>query len=252
MKIISWNVNGIRANHKKGFIKFLKREKPDLLCLQEIKADADQFPEEILELSDYKLFINSAKKKGYSGTMIFSKEKPKKHFFKIGSKKFDEEGRVVRLDFERFSIIDFYIPQGGRKKENLPYKLESYEKIFSYIKKMKQKNIILIGDFNIAREEIDLARPKENKNSIMFTPEERKKIEKLLKLGFVDSYRQFNKEGGNYTWWPYFANARERNLGWRIDYVYVSRPLTKKLKDAFILKDVCGSDHCPLGIKIDL
>lgn len=252
MKIISWNVNGIRANYKKGFLDFIKKEKPDILCLQEIKAEAYQFPEEVLNLSGYEYFINSAKRKGYSGTMILSKIKPKDYSFSLGAKKFDEEGRFIRLDFAKFSIINFYIPQGGRKKENLLYKLESYKKIFLYLKKIDKRNLILVGDFNIAHEEIDLARSKENKNNIMFTPEERKMIDRLIDIGFIDTFRHFNKDGENYSWWPYFANARERNLGWRIDYVFVSKPLTKSLKNAFILKDVYGSDHCPIGIKTEI
>lgn len=252
MKIISWNVNGIRANYRKGFLEFIKKEKPDVFCGQEIKAEENQFPEEALNISGYKYFINSAKKKGYSGTMILTKERPRTSIFSLGSKKFDEEGRIIRLDFRNFTLMNFYIPHGGREKENLKYKLNAYKKIFSYLKKIKQKNIILTGDFNIAHKEIDLARPKENKNNIMFTPEERKRISKLIDIGFIDTLRFFNKKEGNYTWWPYFANARERNLGWRIDYVFVSKSLTKKLKNAFILENVLGSDHCPLGININL
>lgn len=252
MKIISWNVNGIRANYKKGFVDFIKKAKPDIFCAQEIKAEIDQIPEDILNLSEYKYFINPAKKKGYSGTIVLSKKEPKKYNFSMGDERFDQEGRIIKLDFKEFTLINFYIPQGGRKKENLQYKLDSYKKIFSSLKKIKQKNIILIGDFNIAHQEIDLARPRENKNNIMFTAEERKMIDRIIDLGFADTFRKFNKKEGSYSWWPYFANARERNLGWRIDYVFVSKSLIKKVKKAFILNKVYGSDHCPVGIELEI
>lgn len=250
MKIISWNVNGIRANYKKGFVDFIKREKPDIFCCQEIKAEIDQIPEEILSLKDYSFFINSAKKKGYSGTMVMTKIKPINKNFSIKYKKFDEEGRMVSIEYRNFVFLNFYIPQGGRKKENLDYKLESYGKIFQYLKKIKNKNIILAGDFNIAHTEEDLARPKENKNNIMFTKEERETLDKLLGMGFVDIFRKFNKGSGYYSWWPYFANARERDLGWRIDYFFVSKSMVKKIDKSYILKKVQGSDHAPVVLEI--
>jgi exodeoxyribonuclease-3 len=251
MKLISWNVNGIRANYKKGFIDFIKKEKPDIFCCQEIKAEVDQFPEEIFNIKGYRFFINPAQRKGYSGTMVMTKKEPILDSFSLGFKKFDQEGRVIRLDFDNFVFMNFYIPQGGRKKENLDYKLESYKKLFSYLEKIKNKNIILTGDFNIAHKEIDLARPKENKNNIMFTEEERSMLDKLLSLGFVDSFRHFNKNGGNYSWWPYFANARERDLGWRIDYFFTSKNFVKDIKKAYILKKVQGSDHAPVVLEIN-
>jgi len=250
MKLISWNVNGIRANYKKGFVDFIKKEKPDIFCCQEIKADVDQIPEEILNIKGYKFFINPAKKKGYSGTMVMTKKEASLDSFSLGFKKFDEEGRVVRLDFDNFVFMNFYIPQGGRKKENLSYKLESYKRILKYLVKLKDKNIILTGDFNIAHDEIDLARPKENKNNIMFTKEERSMIDKILSLDFIDTFRVFNKEGGNYTWWPYFANARQRDLGWRIDYFFASKKFIKNIKKSYILKKVQGSDHAPIVMEI--
>jgi exodeoxyribonuclease-3 len=161
---------------------------------------------------------------------------------------------VLRKNFSnpQFSLINFYAPHGGRKKENLDYKLKVYKKFLEYLEKRKNENLILAGDFNIAHKEIDLARPKENKNNTMFTLKEREQIDRIIKLGFVDTFRYFHKEGGNYTWWPYSFNARERNLGWRIDYIFISKSLTPKLKNAFILKEIKTSDHSPIGIEISI
>ncbi len=252
MKIISWNVNGLRSIHRKGFLEIIKKVNPDVFCLQEIKAMESDLPEEVLNVNSYFSYFNPAEKRGYSGTACYSKQKPISVSRKIGDKRFDSEGRILRLDFEKYKLINFYIPFGGRKKENLAYKLSAYNKIISLLDKLKDDNLIILGDFNIAHNEIDLARPKENKNNIMFTPEEREMIDKIIGLGFIDTFRYFNKGGGNYSWWPYFRNARERNLGWRIDYVFISKPLKGALKESFILKDIYGSDHCPVGIDIDI
>lgn len=251
MKIISWNVNGIRAVEKKGFLDWFKKERPDVLCLQEIKAQDGQIPREVLELKNYYSFFSFAKKKGYSGVAVFVKNKPISIKNKIGMRQFDEEGRILQLEYKDFILINLYLPHGGRQKENLKYKLNVYRTLLKYLNKIKNKKIILVGDFNVAHYDIDLARPKENKNNIMFTPEERSNIDKLIDSDFIDTFRQFDKSGGNYTWWPYFANARVRNLGWRIDYVFVSKLLIKKVGRAFILPDVFGSDHCPVGIEIN-
>lgn len=250
MKIISWNVNGIRSVYNKGFLDWFKKEGADIVCLQEIKAQEGQIPQEILELKNYYSYFNYAQKKGYSGTAVFTNQKPLKIITKLGFKKFDDEGRLLRLDFKNFILINFYMPHGGRGKENLEYKLEVYKKLLQYLNKIKNQKVLIIGDFNIAHEEIDLANPKQNKNNIMFTPEERKQIDKIIKLGFADTFRKFNQKGGNYTWWPYFANARVRNLGWRIDYAFSSKTLTLKIKKAFILEKIKGSDHCPIGVEI--
>lgn len=250
MRIISWNVNGIRAVYKKGFLKWLQKEKPDIVCLQEIKAKQEQMPVDLQKPKGYFVYFNSAKRPGYSGTAVFSKEKPLKIENAIGFKRFDEEGRVLKLKYSDFTLFNFYIPHGSRDQKNMKYKLEVYEYLFRYLKKLKKEKIILTGDFNISHKEIDLARPKQNKKNTGFTPEERKKIDKLLNIGFVDSFRKFNKAGNNYTWWAYFANARERNVGWRLDYCFVSKNFSHKLKHAFILPKVVGSDHCPVGIEI--
>jgi exodeoxyribonuclease-3 len=164
--------------------------------------------------------------------------------------RFDQEGRMLKLKYPDCLLVNLYLPHGGRKKENLDYKLKVYSFLLDYLQKIRDKKVVVIGDFNVAHKEIDLARPKQNQNNIMFTPKEREQIDRLIDLGFIDSFRKFNKKGGYHTWWPYFAQARERNLGWRIDYTFVSRKLAPRLKDAFILPEVKGSDHCPIGIEI--
>jgi exodeoxyribonuclease-3 len=249
MKIVSCNVNGIRSAYKKGFLDFVKSEKPDIVCLQEIKARSEDFPQELLDLKGYFSFINPAEKRGYSGVAVFTKEKPISVSKKLGLDRFDKEGRLLELEYDDFILLNLYFPHGGRQKENLDYKLEVYRKVFERIKRLKNKNIILIGDFNIAHEEIDLARPKENKNNIMFSPEERSQIDKLTSLGFVDSFRQFNNKTGKYTWWPYAFNAKERNMGWRIDYAFISQKLKSKLIAGRIFPKVKCSDHCPIGVE---
>jgi len=240
MKIISWNVNGLRSNYEKGFLDKLKQFNADIVCLQETRLNLKDLP---FEVKDYEFYLNPAIKPGYSGTGIFTKIKPNKIITKIGMKRFDNEGRMLHLKYDNFDVINFYIPNGGRTKENLEYKLESYKKILKYLSKLN--NAIVVGDFNIAHTEIDLARPKENKNNIMFTSAEREQITKLIKLGYVDSFREFIKEGECYSWWAYYRKLRERNIGWRIDYVFTKNI---KLKDAFILDQVFGSDHAPIGI----
>lgn len=250
MKIISWNVNGLRAVYKRDFLGWLKKSKVDIVCLQEIKAQIDKIPAELNDPTGYFSFYNPAVKPGYSGTAVFTKQKPLKVIAKIGFEQFDNEGRMLRLDFSDFILINFYLPHGGRGKENLEYKLDVYKYLFEYLSKIKNKPVVLVGDFNIAHEEIDLARPKNNKNNIMFTSEERAQIGKLIKMGFTDTFRQLHPSEKKYTWWPYFANARVRDLGWRIDYAFVSKKLVPKLKRAEILTDVLGSDHCPIKVEI--
>lgn len=260
MKILSWNVNGIRAIYKKGFLDWLKKSRADIVCLQETKGQKEQFPFDLTQPKNYHSYFNSAARKGYGGVAIYTKEKPSKIEFNLGLKRFDQEGRLLELEFPNFTLINLYLPHGGRKKENYSYKLEVYERMIKYLRKIpakgwsasggRRKKILLIGDFNVAHQEIDLARPKDNVKNTMFTPKERKQIDRIIKLGFIDSFRKFHEKGGNYTWWPYFRNCRERNLGWRIDYAFTSKSLTPKLKKAFILPKVKGSDHCPIGIQL--
>ena len=250
MKILSWNINGIRAIEKKGFLSWFLKEKPDILCLQEVRAGENQIPQELKDIFGYVVYFNPAPKNGYSGVAVYTKIKPEKISTKIGFKQFDEEGRFLRLDFRNFILINLYIPNGGQNKENLNYKLKFYDYLIKYLSKIKNKSIILTGDFNVAHKEIDLAQPKENQNSIMFTSKERQQIDKMLELGFIDTFRQFHKEGKNYTWWAYYSFARQKGLGWRIDYFFISKSLENKLKKAFILDKVMGSDHCPVGIEV--
>ncbi len=250
MKIISWNVNGLRSVYQKGFSAWLGKSNADIVCLQEIKAQEGQIPTDLLSFKNYHLYINQAQKKGYSGVAVFTRGKPLKVSYKLGLRRFDSEGRMIQLEYKNFILVALYMPHGGRFKENLPYKLEAYKNLFNCLRKLKNKNIILAGDFNVAHEETDLARPDSNRNNIMFTPGERKKIDMLMESGFTDTFRKFHGGGGHYTWWPYMANARERNLGWRIDYIFTSSPISRRVKDAFILDKVHGSDHCPVGIDL--
>lgn len=251
MKILSWNVNGLRAIYKRNFLEWLKKENAEIVCLQEIKAQKKGLPAALTNHKTYHSFFNQAQKKGYSGVLVYTKQKPLFVEQKLGLERFDKEGRMLRLDFGDFILINLYLPHGGRQKENLEYKLDCYRYLIKYLEKFKDKKVLLIGDFNIAHREIDLARPKENQNNIMFTPQEREQIDKITGLGFIDTFRKFHQEGGNYTWWPYWARARQRNLGWRIDYVFISAKMTAQLQDGFILKEMMGSDHCPIGIELD-
>ena len=256
LKIISWNVNGIRAAHKKGLIDFIKMENPYIICLQETKAFEEQLPNDLKNIEGYELFINPADpevKKGYSGVAIYTKLNPKiiiKN--KLGNEFSDNEGRILSLEFDDFIIFNVYFPNGGKSKEHFQYKLSFYEAIINHLSKLKNKTkIILCGDMNIAHESIDLARPKENEKSIGFLPEERYMITKFLNKGFIDTFRIFVKEGGHYSWWDMKTRSREKNVGWRIDYFFVSDNMVNDIKKADILKDIMGSDHCPILIEWD-
>lgn len=249
MKIVSWNVNGLRAVYKKGFLGWLEKSGADIVCLQETKAQEDQLDFFLKYPAGYFAYFSSAKRKGYSGVAVYAKKEPLIIKRSLGFTKFDGEGRVLHLEYADFSLINLYLPHGGRDKSKLVYKLKAYEYLFKFLKTVK-KPVISIGDFNIAHQEIDLARSKDNQKNIMFTPQERKQIDRLINMGFVDSFREFHQGGGYYTWWPYRLDARERNLGWRIDYCFISKNLVPKLKAGFILSQVKGSDHCPVGIEI--
>ncbi len=248
--VFSWNVNGFRSVLKKGFFEWLEKSSLDIICLQETKLK----PSDINTISipqpfhDYWCF---AKKPGYSGTAIFTKIKPKE-VLEVKEPAFTDEGRVQIADFGKFILVNSYWPNSQEEKKRLPYKLEFIEKLtqllLSYVK--KKKNILVCGDFNIAHTEIDLARPKENENHAGYYPEEREAMTKFLNAGFVDTFRLFCKEGGHYTWWSYRTNARERNIGWRIDYHVVNEGFKNHVKNSWILKDVYGSDHCPIGIEL--
>jgi len=248
MKIISWNINGLRAAYKRNFLGWLENVSADIVCLQEIKTPPELLPP-LFNPSGFKSFFNPAVRREYGGVAVFAKKEPLRIEQKLGFERFDQEGRMLKLRYQDFTLINFYLPHGGRQKENISYKLDVYRCLLSHLNKIKNEKVILAGDFNIAHGEIDLARPKKNQKNIMFTPEERRQLHDIIGLGFTDTFRMFYKEGGHYTWWPYFANARQRNLGWRIDYFFTSDKLTKSLKDAFILTEVLGSDHCPIGVE---
>ena len=247
MKIISWNVNGIRAVIKKGFSDFVKKENPDILCIQETKAHPDQVD---LVLKSYPHhFWNSASKKGYSGTAIFSKIKPLSVSYDMGLEEHDDEGRIITLELPDFYLVTVYTPNSQRGLARLKYRQGWDKEFLKYLKKLeKSKPLIFAGDLNVAHKEIDLTNPGPNKNNAGFTKEERKGFDNLIDSGFIDSFREFNKEPNNYTWWSYMFHARDRNIGWRIDYFCLSKKLKKILKDAFILPKIMGSDHCPIGV----
>ncbi|MFO1486945.1 MAG: exodeoxyribonuclease III [Verrucomicrobiota bacterium] len=251
MKIISWNVNGLRAVLKKNFLEFLEAEKPDLLCLQESKCTPEQV--EPVWPAEYTAYWNCAQKPGYSGTSIFMKVKPVSISTGINVTEHDNEGRVLTAEFASFFLVSVYTPNSQRELTRLPYRQRWDKDFLRHLKALeKRKPVIFCGDLNVAHTEIDLANPRSNVKNHGFTPEERAGFSALIAAGFVDTFREFEKGGGHYTWWSPMANARERNIGWRLDYVLTSAVLRPKLKSAFILPKVLGSDHCPVGIEIDL
>ncbi|HIJ99721.1 TPA: exodeoxyribonuclease III [archaeon] len=249
MKLLSWNVNGIRASLKKGFLDFVEKENPDILCLQETKAHPDQV-DEILD--DYHKFWNSAEKKGYSGTAVFSKEEPLSVTNGIGIEKHDKEGRVVSCEFDDYFLVNVYTPNAQNELARIDYRIDWDKAFLNFIKTLeKSKPVITCGDLNVAHKAIDLARPKQNEGNAGYSEQERAGFDAYINAGFVDSFRIFNQEPENYSWWSYRAiGARDRNVGWRIDYFLVSESLKDKVKTAFILNKVMGSDHCPVGIEL--
>jgi len=262
MKIISWNVNGIRANHKKGaFDEMFKKHKPDILCLQETKASPDQLSKEILEPKGYTSFVSSSKiKKGYSGVAIYTKTKPEKVTYGIGMPGDDDEGRTVVAHFKDFVLINTYFPNGGGGPVRLAYKLEFYDAFLKFINKLKKsgnpakngtRQIIFTGDVNTAHTEVDLARPKENEKNTGFLPEERAWIDEVVNDGYADVFRNlYPNKKDVYTYWDQKTRARERNVGWRIDYFFATPPMLKKIKSFKTHADFLGSDHCPIEINL--
>ena len=248
MKIITWNVNGIRSVFKNGFWDWLKTENPDILCLQEIKADSKELTEEFTQIDGYYAYFNSASKKGYSGVAVYTKIKPLSVETKLGIPRFDDEGRCLKLTFDDFILFNFYIPNGGRMKEDMEYKFDVYKKLFPMLKALSDKGAILAGDFNVAHTENDLFYPKQNENNTMFTPEERRQIDELISQGYIDSFRKKYPDKKAYTWWSYAFNSREKDIGWRIDYIFLTRALENSVEDAFMRREVGGSDHGPYGI----
>ena len=251
MKLISWNVNGIRACVGKGFLEFFKEADADIFCIQESKMQAGQLE---LDLPGYHQYWNYAEKKGYSGTAIFTKRKPLSETYGMGIEEHDKEGRVITLEFEDFYIVTVYTPNSQNELARLDYRMTWEEAFLAYLKKLEEnKPVIVCGDMNVAHKEIDLKNPKTNRKNAGFTDEEREKFSILLENGFVDTFRHFYPEQeGIYSWWSYRFKAREKNAGWRIDYFLVSEMLKDKLKDAKILTEVFGSDHCPVELQIEL
>lgn len=255
MKLVSWNVNGLRAVHRKGdWADFLRTEPFDILCLQETKANHEQLPPDLQDLDGHHGYFASSKvKKGYSGVAVYSKPKPEKIEYGMGIKKFDDEGRLLILHFKDFTLLNVYFPNGGGGPERLAYKLDFYDAFLEKIEVLRKagKKIIFCGDVNTAHEEIDLARPKENEKNTGFLPEERAWLDEVTALGYVDAFRYFYPDKRDqYSYWDMKTRARERNVGWRIDYFFVDPALQGRLKKAGILTEVYGSDHCPVTLEL--
>lgn len=255
LKLLSWNVNGLRAVYKKGFLEWFKSENPDILCIQETKAHPEQLPNELLNVNGYKSYFSSSSlKKGYSGVAIYTRQLPINVEHGFGIPKFDDEGRIIIAKYKDFVLMNIYYPNGKASDERLKYKMDFYDAFLSFADNLVKKGdkLVICGDVNTAHKEIDIARPKENENVSGFLKVERDWMDKFISHGYVDTFRMFNQEPEQYTWWDMVTRARERNVGWRIDYFFVSENLRDKVKNAFILPDVMGSDHCPIGLELIL
>ncbi|MBD3216685.1 MAG: exodeoxyribonuclease III [candidate division Zixibacteria bacterium] len=254
IRMLSWNINGIRAIHKKGALEWFFTEQPDILCLQETKAQEEQVPKQLKEVEGYHVYFSSAERKGYSGVALYSKIEPNNVKHGLDTPVFDIEGRTIIAEYDKFVLFNIYFPNGKQSKDRLKYKMDFYDAFFDYAENLKKKGkkIIICGDVNTAHKEIDLARPKENEKVSGFLPEERAWMDKLFDHGYFDTFRMFNQEPEQYTWWDMKSRARDRNVGWRIDYFIVSESLKKKVKDAYILPKIMGSDHCPVGLEVSV
>jgi len=252
--IISWNVNGLRAVLKKGFMEYLKESDADILGIQETKLQEEQLPEEVKNPYDYKTAWNYAEKKGYSGTGVFFKEEPVSVRTRFDEDVLNHEGRIIELKYPEFTLFNIYFPNGQMSDERLRFKLDFYEKARTYFNSLRKKGekLIITGDVNTAHREIDLARPKENEERSGFLPVEREWIDRFIADGYIDTFRMFDPSPEKYTWWTYRMGARARNVGWRIDYFFVSEDLMENIADSFILPDIMGSDHCPIGLKVKI
>ena len=250
MKLISWNVNGIRACVNKGFKEFFEKINADIFCIQETKCQPEQIE---LEFDGYYAYWNSAEKKGYSGTAIFTKQKPICVTYGIGIDEHDKEGRVITLEFKDFYMVNIYTPNAKRGLERLDYRQIWEDEIRKYLLKLNQeKPVIMCGDLNVAHKEIDLKNPKSNRGNAGFTDEEREKMTALLSAGFIDTFRYvYPDKTDSYSWWSYMGKAREKNIGWRIDYFIVSKDIKDKIKEAMIYPEIMGSDHCPVGLIVE-
>ncbi len=251
MRLVSWNVNGLRAIMKKGFIESVKKLNPDILCIQETKMQEGQLDLDV-DLEEYEKYFNSAQKKGYSGTAVFTKVKPISVNYGMNKEEHDKEGRIITAEYDDFYLVNVYTPNSKTELERLEYRMVWEDEFRHFLKELeKKKPVIICGDLNVAHKEIDLKNPSSNRKSAGFTDEERNKFTELLEAGFIDTFRFFypDKEGA-YTWWSYLTKARERNAGWRIDYFLVSESLKDRLVDAKIHSDIYGSDHCPVELEI--
>ncbi len=249
MKIISWNVAGMRACHQKGLEDFVRREEADIYCFQETKVLPEQVP---MHLEGYEEYLYPAEKKGYSGVMVYSRVHPLKVTYGIGVEEYDKEGRVITLEFDDFFLIACYVPNAKRELERLASRMEFEDIMRAYLSKLStEKHVVYCGDLNVAHEEIDIKNPKTNHMSAGFTDEERGKMTELLAAGFADTYRRLHPTEVTYTWWSYMHKAREKNIGWRLDYFIVDEAFMPSVTDAIIYSDVMGSDHCPIGILTD-
>ena len=255
MKLVSWNVNGLRAVITKGFEEFFKEINADIFCIQETKMQEEQIDDKIKEIfKEYNCYWNSAEKKGYSGTAVFSKVKPINVTYGIGIEEHDKEGRVITLEFEKFYLVNCYTPNSKRELERLDYRMIWEDEFRKYLLKLNEtKPVVMCGDLNVAHEEIDLKNPKTNRRNAGFTDEERNKMTELLNSGFTDTFRYlYPDKTGMYSWWSYMFKAREKNAGWRIDYFIVSKSVEEKIKESYIFSDVMGSDHCPVGLDLEI
>lgn len=254
MKLVSWNVNGLRSVHRNGFwLPFLKGTKPDVICLQEVKAETDQLPEDVREPGGYSSFFSPCQiKKGYSGVALYSRVEPLSVIYGMGIQEFDQEGRLIGAEYEDFWVLNIYFPNGGRSPERLDFKLRYYAAFLAFCEELrKDKPVIFCGDVNTAHFPIDLARPKENQNTTGFLPVERAWMDELVEAGYTDTFRHFHpKQAEAYSYWDTFTHARERNVGWRIDYFFVVDEYLKHVRKAEIHSDVFGSDHCPVSITL--
>lgn len=254
LNLLSWNVNGMRAVHKKGFLDWLAQTQADIVCLQETKCEASQLPAEMAQPAGYHAFWHNANsRKGYSGTALLSRTEPLSVQFGLGTPEFDDEGRTIIAEYPTFTLLNCYFPNGGRDHARVPFKLAFYEAFLNKCEQLREQGqtVVFCGDVNTAHQPIDLAHPKANQKTTGFLPEERAWMDRLVAAGYVDTFRHCYPDlAGQYTWWSMVTGARARNIGWRIDYFFIAQEGLDRVEDAFILPDVMGSDHCPVGLKL--
>jgi exodeoxyribonuclease-3 len=254
LNILSWNVNGLRAIIKKGFTDFILSESPDIFGIQETKLQEEQIPEELKTLPGYRSIWKHAERKGYSGTALFFKQEPLYVKTEFEPEILNLEGRITEIGYDRFTVLNIYFPNGQMGEERLNYKLEFYDECLAYFNRLREegKQLIIMGDYNTAHKPIDLKHPKANENYSGFLPIEREWLDQLVESGYVDAFRHFNREPDQYTWWSYRMRAREKNVGWRIDYFFVTGDFIQSVEDSYIMSNIYGSDHCPIGLKINV